>query len=174
MFFPKLEHLINYPGMNEFIINKFDQWLASQPYAYYEYLNPNAFINDSKINRTLGLKIFALASKIDYFKQFSEEPLMKIKYIIHCPSCDESYKTYYNKSEIPNDFIHCFNDICDPFNPKWIPHKIEVYYELKEEPHLLEDDLLDVYLSSDFPPLLADDKDQLSIFYELEERGYND
>jgi hypothetical protein len=174
MFFPKLEHLFSYPGMNEFIIKKFDQWLASQPEAYYDYLNPNAFINDTQVNKTLSLKLFALASKKDFFIQYSEDPLMKIKYILRCPTCDESYKTYYRKEDIPNEYINCFNEECDPFNPKWVPHRIEIYYELKDEPYVEEDNLLDLYEPSQIPPLLADDRVLNDIFYELEENGYND
>lgn len=173
MFFPKLEHLFNYPGMNEFVINKFDQWLASQPEAHYDYLNPFAFIKDANINKTLSLKIFALASKRDFFRQFTEEPLLKIKYIVRCPSCDESYKTYSNKNHIPNELVSCLDENCNLFNPQWSPHRIEIYYELKDDPKMTDDDLLEVYSMGDIPPLLADDRDQISIFFELEERGFN-
>jgi hypothetical protein len=174
MFFPKLEHLFSYPGMNEYVIKKFDQWLASQSEAYYDYLNPNAFIDESQVNKTISLKIFALASKKDYFIQFNEEPLLLIKYIVRCPTCDEPYKTFHHKDEIPNDFLSCLNDECDNFNPQWIPHRIEIFYELKDYPQIEDDQLLEVYSASNFPPLFADDRDLNRIFFELEENGYND
>jgi hypothetical protein len=172
MFFPKLEHLCNYNGVTKFVVKELDEWLASQPEMYYNYLNPLSFVSEVKINKKLGLTVFSLASREEFFKEFGEKPLLKIKYIVNCPSCDTHYATYHRNSDIPITFVNCIDDECQDFNPSFHPEKIEIYYELLERPIIEVDDLLDVYSKPSVPPLLAGDEDFKRAIWEIEERNF--
>lgn len=174
MFFPKLKHLCNYPGVNKFAIEQLDHWLAVQHEMHYDYLNPIEFINEVKVNRKIGLFIFALAANEDFFTKVNDTPPLRIKYILSCPYCDSHFKTYYSNKDIPNTFVNCCEDHCDPFNPSFHPEKIEIYYELLEYPIIMEDSILEVYEKVSSPPLVAGDKDFIEAIWEIEERSFKD
>src|SRR5690625_4738931 len=121
MYFPKLENIKKHNQMNTFLIEKFDAWLASQSEMYSDYLNPNSFIKECRINRKLGLLVFALATSDKYFS--STDPLLRIKYIVDCPFCYENYSTYYDRLQIPTRSVQCDNESCESFNPSKHPER---------------------------------------------------
>ncbi|CDO03111.1 hypothetical protein BN988_01611 [Oceanobacillus picturae] len=176
MYFPKLDILrINNIKakykLNDFLIDSFDSWLANQSELYYDYLNPLEFINDYGINKKLGLSIFSVSSSEEIFISKESSPLLRIKYIVDCPCCDENVNTYYNNKDIPNYEINCYEEQCTNFIPANHPEKINIYFELLENPILdsFENDILSVYEKKPLAPLTASDPDITEELWRLEE-----
>jgi hypothetical protein len=168
MYFPKLETIKTHKKMNSFIVNKFDEWLASQSEFYTDYLNPLSFISECGINKKLGLLVFALSASNQIFKE--DSPLLKIKYVIDCPTCLNNNGTYYNRTDIPNDLIECFEEDCRFFNPSHHPERINIYFELLDYPKIETDDILQIYEKVPVPPFTNADEDIDIILWSIEEQ----
>ncbi|XQY90686.1 hypothetical protein ACNRWW_14260 [Metabacillus sp. HB246100] len=174
MYFPKLTILNKSKLMNEYLIKQFDNWLASQSEMYTDYLNPLEFIEDCGINKKLGLSVFALSSSDKLFKGEKTTPLLRIKYIVDCPFCNGNVKTYYDQNNISNFEIECQEDYCEPFNPSDHPERINIFFELLDEPIIKDDDILQIYEKKSISPLTAADEDIRSddleeLFWKAEE-----
>lgn len=170
MYFLKLENIKKHNQMNEYLVKRFDTWLASQSEMYTEYLNPLSFVSDTRTNKKLGLLVFAIASS---GKLLDGNPLLRVKYLVDCPQCLSNYGAYYQNSEIPASFVECDEEECSTFIPKNHPERITIYFELLERPIILEDDVLDIYNKSNNQSLTAADEDVENMILVLEEsKGY--
>ncbi|MCP3741418.1 hypothetical protein [Rossellomorea sp. BNER] len=177
MYFPKLNILKTNRLMNDYLINTFDGWLASQSEMYTDYLNPLEFVAECRVNKKLALSIFSLASSIKYFESHGESqdeknPLLKVKYILDCPYCNENINTYFSRNDIPQDSICCKEDMCYSFLPADHPEKINIFFELLDDPILSVDDELSIYEKKPSPPLTVadEDSDLLEAMWQNEER----
>ncbi|MFB5661573.1 hypothetical protein [Alteribacillus sp. HJP-4] len=168
MYFPKLEIIKTNKYMNDYLVNKFDSWLATQSEMYSDYLNPFSFIQESNIDKKLGLLVFALAASEEYFT--ATDPLLKIKYLVDCPNCLNNYKTYFDRKEIPNTYVGCETEECDDFNPSQHPERINIFFERLEKPIIKDDDALQIYEKVDVSPLTYADEDFEKCMWKLEEK----
>lgn len=167
MYFPKLENIKKHDQMNAFVIKQFDEWLASKSEMYTDYLNPNLFIRECKINRKLGMLVFALSAAERYFP--SDYPLLKVKYILDCPSCIEHFDTYYSLTDIPNCIVECDNESCDSFNPQNHPERTNVFFELLDSPEFSIEEELKIFEKNNVPNLTVADEDFGKCLLEMEE-----
>lgn len=154
MYFQKLEHLQKINGVNSFALNKLDEWLASKPIMEYDYLNPLDFSYQAVVNEDISLELFAKCSDSELFTQFQEGPLLKVKYIIGCPECDQSFQTFYSIDDIPREYSHC-NDDCVGFYPLYHRERIEIYFELLDVPKTKIERPSIYKIPSFIPPLTA-------------------
>lgn len=151
MYFPKLKVLKDQGDLNNYIISDFDEWLASQRKMSYDYLNPYDFINERKKDEYLSLQLFSFSSNSGLFEKQSMTPLLKIKYIVNCPTCKNYVNTFYHKNEIPNDICCSYDDECGiEFNPYDYPHIIEIYFELLDAP-IVTKSFTDLFEKTPFP-----------------------
>lgn len=170
MYFPKLTILNESKSMNDYLINKIDSWLASQSEMYVDYLNPLDFIEECQINRKLGFMIFGLCSSKALFKKQQSSPILKVKYILDCPNCDENITTFFSQNDIPDFEVECLEDRCEPFIPSLHPEKINIFFELLDEPIIEENEVLQIFEKKSQPPLtLAEGSEIRKLMWEAEE-----
>lgn len=157
--------------MNNYLIKELDTWLANLPKRYFFYLNPLEFIEEANVNEDLGLRLFAYCASKEIFCEKKLTPLLKVKYIIDCPDCNEHVETYYHRDDIPDIEIECWEDYCDNFIPIQHPEKINIYFELLDSPIISNDGVLKIYEKKPSPPLTMNIYDR---FWENEEKRLNE
>ncbi|MDQ7860578.1 hypothetical protein RCO48_04415 [Peribacillus frigoritolerans] len=90
---------------------------------------------------------------IKFFEDEYVTPLLKVKYILDCPYCNDNVTTFFNKKEIPNYEVECLENHCDPFIPSLHPEKINIYFELLDQPIIDEEDVLGIFEKKGCSPL---------------------